>query len=169
MKVISISSSGDLQKSIDSLKRLRNQQPRMNEYIMRRFGRLVVEEMKNSALKSGITPFTSNNFDTIRWEQKDKTAALYIPEHMVYLDNMKRAVTPVFVNQEKPSLLRWAIVKGRGSIQDRAIRVRGGLDEGFFIGVRRRPFIKRGWHKSRKQLPKIVQKESERVLKNVRN
>jgi hypothetical protein len=168
VKVIRIKTQRDIEKGIKTLNNIRRLSQKLSRTLLRKYGERLEYELRESAFKSGITPFESRNLN-IRWEQSPNanSGALYMSNHLVALDGFKRNIHFVNVKRSRPTLLRWALVKGNPSIQRRAKLVFAGRLDKFAIGVRRRPFIKAGWQRTRRALPRMIKSEQQKLMKNV--
>ena len=167
MKTITIRTSADLEKASKSLSRLTSKTNTMTNKIVRDVGRRLENELRDSALQAGITPFESHNLD-ISWEQdkNSNSGRLSMSEHLVFLDGFK-GVHWVNVTRNRPKLLRWALLKGRMSHRKQAVLVQGGLKEKFAIGVTPKPFIQRGFQRTTRAIPNIIRSKTKEVIKDV--
>ena len=152
-KVIIINTSGDLIKAVQTLNRMKNSVPQITREVMRKWGHILVKDMKNSAVNADIKSFSGMiQGKGIRWEQTKKgdTGYLFMRLYAIYLDSM----SPHFVNitRRRTRLLAWARKSGSSSIRKKARMVESRQITKFAIYVRPHPFIASGYRRARPKL-----------------
>lgn len=159
VKVITINTQGDLVKAVRTLNRIKNNVPEMTREVMRKWGNILVKDMKAAAINADIKSFSQTLQRTgIRWEQtkKGNEGYLFIRLYGIYLDSMN----PHFVNvtRRRSRLLAWAKQSKSSSIRRKARRIETRELSKFAIYVKPHPFIASGYRVARPKLrPMIIQ------------
>ena len=166
-KIIRIKTQGDIQKASQSLKRIHRLTQQLSRNMLRDVGTRLEKELRNSAFEENITPFESHNLN-IEWKQKEKgnSGELYISQHLITLDEYK-SVQNIEVTKQTTKLLRWSLLKGNMIVKKKATLVSGGILNSFTLKVKPRPFILRGWQRTRRNIPNIIKKNKIKVIENV--
>ncbi len=165
VKIIIISTEGDLVNAVKTLNRIKKRLPRMTIEGMRRWGKILERDMKLSARKAGIDEF--NNVlmtNGIRWDQgvRSKKGSLFIRLYGIYLDSM----SPHFVNvtRRRTRLLAWA--KQSRNFKRKAIMVESRQLDKFSIYVRPHPFIANGYRRARPKLRPVLKRMASRAIES---
>ncbi len=166
VKVIIIKTSGDLKNAVISLNRIKKKLPKMTRLGMRRWGKILVRDMKLSARRAGIRDFKGILQTTgIRWDQgvRSDTGYLFIRLYGIYLDSM----TPkyVAVKRSRTVLLRWAKLARSPSIRRKARMVERKELKSFAIYVKPHPFIATGFGRARPKLRPVLRRVAVRGIK----
>ena len=167
VKVITISTAGDIIKGVKTLNRIKKRFPQMTRLGMRRWGKILERDTKISATKAGIKDFSGTLMDKgIRWEQsvRGNTGFLFIRLHGIYLDSMK----PHWVNviKRRSRLLRWAKIAKNNNIRTKARRVEKGELKKFSIFVKPHPFIANGFRRARPKLRPVLRRLTKRIRRS---
>ena len=156
-KVIIINTSGDLVKAVQTLNRIRNNVPKMTREVMRKWGAVLVKDMKSSAVNAKIKNFTGmTQGKGIRWEKpkRSDTGYLFMRLYAIYLDSM----SPHFVtiHRRRTGLLRWAKQSNSAAIRRKARLVETKKLTKFSIYVKPHPFIASGYRRARPKLRPMI-------------
>lgn len=163
VKVIIISTQGDLFRAVTTLNRIKTRLPDMTRLGMRRWGNILARDMKVSAVRAKIKPFTGTLQDTgIRWEQgvRSDIGYLFMRLYAIYLDSM----APHYVNitRRRTRLLAWGKMARVSTIKRKANMVEKGELKSFAIYVRPHPFIAQGYGRARPKLMPILKRLASR-------
>lgn len=156
-RVIVVRTSGDLINAVSTLNRIKKQLPEMTREAMRKWGSVLVKDMKGSAISSGVKDFTgTTQTNGIRWEQgmRSDEGYLFMRLYLIYLDSM--APHFVSVNLRRTRLLAWAKSSGSASIRKKARMVEKQQIKRFGIYVKPHPFIAQGYRRARPKLRPIL-------------
>ena len=128
-----------------------------------RWGRILVRDMKLSARKAKIKPFTGTLQGLgIRWEQgvKSDTGYLFMRLYAIYLDSM----APHYVNitRRRTRMLAWAKTATKSTIRRKARMVEKRKLKSFAIYVRPHPFIAQGYRRARPKLRPVLKRLASR-------
>ena len=165
VKIIYITTAGDIVKGARTLNRIKKRLPEMTRKGMRRWGKILVRDMKVSARRAGIRDFSRTLLTTgIRWDQGKKSdhGELFMRLHGVYLDSM--APHFVSVTRRRSRLLAWAKLARSSSISRKARRLEKGEIRRFSIFVRPHPFIANGYRRARPKLRSILKQEASKAI-----
>jgi hypothetical protein len=165
VKIIRITNEFEFDKAIKSVKRLSTRLPIMARELKRQLGNTIVKELKTSARQAGIRRFTNEMFTNgIRYEQtpKGNIGKVIILDKYYFLDSMK----PHFVNvlRNRTQLLAWAKQAKNSEIRKKAKEVLANKRKKFSIYVKPHKYIRRGFIMARRQIPKLINKEKNKVL-----
>jgi len=166
-RIITISTQGDFFRTVKTLNRMKKNLPKMTKEGMRRWGRILERDMRQSARDANIRDLTGILQSTgIRYEQgvRSNVGYLFIRLYGVYLDSMR----PHFVNvhRRRTRLLLWAKLSGSSSIRRKAIMVEQRKLNKFSIYVRPHPFIAQGYRKARPKLKPVLKRVAQRAINN---
>lgn len=153
VKVIVIKNAKDVAFAVRTLNRMKNNLPQITREVMRKWGHILVKDMKSAAINANIKSFSGTlQGKGIRWEQgkKSNDGYLFMRLYAIYLDSM----SPHFVNvtRRRTRLLAWARRSGSSSIRKKARMVEGKKITKFGIYVKPHPFIASGYRRSRPKL-----------------
>jgi len=159
VKVIVITTQGDLFNAATTLNRIKRRLPMMVRKGMMRWGKILAKDMKLSARRSGIKQFTGTLQGLgIRWEQgvRSDTGYLFMRLYAVYLDSM----APHYVNvtRRRTRLLAWAKIAGSPNIRRKARMVDKRELKSFAIYVKPHPFIAQGYRSARPKLRPVLKR-----------
>lgn len=162
--VLKISNVSDVVKTVGVLKNIKKRMPEMPVRVMRKWGKILERDMKNSARKAGIKPFTGTLYNSgIQWRQRKtgRTGMLFMRNYAVALDSMK----PHFVNvtSRRSRLLAWAKQADNQHIRRQADKIK--TIRKFPIHVTPHPFIRIGWKRARPKLRPLIQQETRLALR----
>lgn len=158
-KVIIIKTSGDLFKAVTTLNRIKKRLPQMTRLGMRRWGKILVKDMKVSARRARIKSFSGTLQDLgIRWDQRVRsdTGYLFIRLYGVYLDSMRPHHVSVKIRRTR--LLAWAKRARNINIRRKARMVEKRELKSFAIYVKPHPFIARGYRRARPKLRPVLKR-----------
>lgn len=161
VKVITITTEGDLVNAVITLNRIKKNLPRMTREVMRKWGGIVVKDTKNSAIEAGIQ--SSSNVlmsKGIRWEQgkRSDVGFMFIRLYGIYLDSMKPHF--VSVTRRRSRLLSWAKRSRSPNIRRKARLVELKKIDSFGIYVKPHPFIRSGYAKARPKLTSMIRRST---------
>ena len=165
VKVIIIKTSGDLFKAVRTLNRIRNKMPQMTREVMRKWGDVLVKDMKSSAINADIKSFSGVlQGKGIRWEQKKRSneGYLFIRLHGVYLDSMSPHY--VSVTRRRTRLLAWAQQSRNMTIRKKARMVGSRKLSKFSIYVKPHPFIAGGYQRARPKLRPMINRATKQAI-----
>ena len=165
VKVIIIKTTGDLKNAIISLNRIKKRLPKLTRLGMRRWGNILVRDMKLSARRAKIKDFKGVLQGVgIRWEQgvRSDTGYLFMRLYAIYLDSM----APHYVNitRRRTRLLAWAKLARVSTIRGKASMVEKRELKNFSIYVRPHPFIARGYGRARPKLKPVLKRLAARGI-----
>ncbi|MHA1168263.1 MAG: hypothetical protein ACTSRU_10615 [Candidatus Hodarchaeales archaeon] len=163
VKVIVIRTSGDLINAVKSLNRIKKKLPEMVNRGMRRWGRILVRDMKLSARKARIKQFTGTMQGLgIRWEQgvRSDVGVLFMRLYGVYLDSMRPHY--VSITRRRTRLLAWAKLARSSTIRRKARMIEKKELKSFGIYVEPHPFIAQGYGRARPKLRPVMKRLASR-------
>lgn len=149
VKVIIISSQKDMVRAVKTLQKIRIKLPKMTRLGMRRWGNILVRDIKTSARQAFIMDSTGKlQGNGIRWVQgkNSNVGHLVIPQYGVFLDSMRPHW--VSVKRSRQRLLAWSKRALIPNIRTRARMVEKGTMRSFGIFVKPHPFIRRGLNRA---------------------
>lgn len=156
--VVKMTVKGDV-KAAARLKRVKKL-PQLTREAMRKWGNILVRDMKQSARDAGIQSDTGVllGYGT-RWEQapQGNTGVLMMPEYGAQLDGMSPHW--VSVSQRRQRLLAWAARHNFTA----AHQIYAGERRKFSIFVRPHPFILNGWRRARRKLPVLLRQAAKQA------
>lgn len=164
--VIKIKNLRDLEHGLKTLSRIKKNLPLMTSKGMMRWGKILAKDMKQSAQRAGIKPFTGRSFrEGIRWEQRERgrVGKLIMPLYMVYLDSM--APHYISVHRRRVRLLRWAKQARSRELRSKARKVETKKVPRFSVYVRPHPFIRSGWRRARGKLRPVLRRLANRAMR----
>ncbi len=165
MKIIIIKTTGDLKKATVSLNRIKKKLPKMTRLGMRRWGNILVRDMKLSARRANIKDFQGIlQGPGIRWEQgvRSDTGFLFMRLYAIFLDSMSPKY--VSIKRTRTVLLRWAKMAKSPAIRRKARMVEKKELKSFSIFVRPHPFIARGYGRARPKLQQVLKRVAARGI-----
>ena len=159
VKVIIIKTTGDLFNAVTTLNRIKKKLPKMTRLGMRRWGKILVRDMKLSARKAKIKDFTGTLQGLgIRWEQgvRSDTGYLFMRLYAIYLDSM----APHYVNvtRRRTRILAWAKLARNLNIRRKARMVEKRELKSFAVYVKPHPFIAQGYRRARPKLKPVLKR-----------
>jgi hypothetical protein len=168
MKVIKINTNSDFRAVNSTLKGIHKRYNKLSKEVLRKFGARLVSAVKDSAAQAGIEPFTGHLYGRgVRWEQKDRSGALYIPAYALRLDKSPQNVK---VTRNSKTVKRWILQTSKTSYRTKELvdELDSGKKNFFFMSVRQYPFVRRGWQRARRSLPQYVRTEANRLIREIR-
>jgi len=165
VKVIVIKTSGDLKKASVSLNRIKKKLPTMTRLGMRRWGNILVRDMKLSARRAKIRDFQGIlQGPGIRWEQgiRSDVGFLLMRLYAIFLDSMSPKY--VSVKRTRTVLLRWAKLARSPAIRRKARMVEKRELKSFAVYVKPHPFIANGYGRARPKLRSVLKRVSARGI-----
>jgi len=167
VKIIIIRTSGDLENAVKTLNRMKKRLPKMTIRAMKRWGRILEKDIKNSAKNAGISPFSGTLTSTgIRYEQGEnsKVGRLIMRQYGIYLDSMR----PHFVSikASRTRLLSWAKVARSDYVRMGANLVEQRKIKSFSMYVRPHPFIASGYRKARSKLRPVIKRAARSAIQS---
>ena len=165
VKVIRITTEGDFRNALVVLNRIKRRLPQMTREAIRKFGGVLVRDMKVSARRARIRRSLGVLQTTgIRWDQGKKSdiGMLFIRLYGIYLDSMR----PHYVNitRGRSRLLAWAKMSRSSRIRSKARKIESGELKKFSIYVKPHPFILRGYRTARPKLRSILKSKVNRAV-----
>lgn len=162
VKVILIKTTGDLFTAVKTLGRIKKKLPEMTRLGMRRWGKILVKDMKLSLRRVSSKFRGISEGKGIRWEQgkKSNTAHLFMRREYLALDHMKPHW--VSVKRTRTVLLAWAKQALIPNIRTRARNVEKGKLKRFGIYVGPHPFIAQGYGRARPKLRPVLKRMASR-------
>lgn len=164
--VLKIRNLQDIEYTIRALKGIHKKLPLMTSKSMMKWGKILERDMKMSAKKADIKRYTGGLLDTgIQWRQrpKGKIGRLFIRQYGVWLDSMKTHV--VLVKPSRTRLLKWAKQANNPIIRKQAKNI--NKIGHFPLVVRKHPYIRAGWNRSRPKLRPILKQELRKVMRGI--
>lgn len=166
VKIIIIKNQQDMIIAAKSLNRVKKRLPIMTRESMRKWGRILERDMKQSARRARIKAFTGTLFNKgIEWRQGTKSdhGHLFMRIHGIYLDSMK----PHYVNitRRRTRLLAWALKATSRRISRRARMISTGKISKYAIKVKPHPFIRAGYRRARPKLNTMLKRMIKRTVK----
>jgi hypothetical protein len=165
VRVITITTQGDLIKAEGLLTRVRKNLPQMTREGMREWGSILERDTKDAAEKAGI----QNNLGVLlgrginyRQGKRSDTGYLFVYWYGVCLDTMRPHF--VSVTRRRTRLLTWAMIAQRSSIRDKAMRVESGRLKKFSVYVKPHPFITAGYRRARPKLVSVLKRAAARAV-----
>jgi len=164
--VIHIRTTGELMALPVTLNRIRRKLPSMTRKEMRKWGKILERDMKNSVRLSGINRHKGELSTTgIDWRQGPRSdhGELFMRIYGVYLDSMSPHW--VSVTRRRTRLLAWAKQARSSSIRTKARSVEKGELKSFGVYVRKHPFIQAGYRRARPKLRSLLKRAAIRGVK----
>ncbi len=164
VKVIIIRTSGDLKNAVKSLNRIKKKLPKMTRLGMRRWGKILVRDMKLSLRRVSLEFTGMSEGKGIRWEQgkRSDVGYLFMRREYLALDHMRPHW--VSVKRSRTILLKWAKQAIILNIKRRARMVEKGTLKSFGVYVKPHPFIQRGYGRARPKLRAVLRRVAARGI-----
>lgn len=133
---------------------------------MNDWGKVLERDVKDSARKAGIEPFTGRLYGQgIRYigARTRDFGQLVADQHVVYVDSMRPHTVPITKNSV---MLRWALRAKSDAVRRRALRVLRSRNPSAveFVYVRPHPFISEGMKVARKKLPALLRRAASKKV-----
>ncbi len=164
VKVIIIKTTGDLSTAVTTLNRIKKKLPKMTRLGMRRWGNILVRDMKLSLRRVSVGFRGVSEGKGIRWEQgkRSDTGYLFMRQEYLALDHMRPHW--VSVKRSRTILLRWAKQAIIPNIKRRARMVEKGTLKSFGVYVKPHPFIANGYGRARPKLRPVLKRVAARGI-----
>jgi hypothetical protein len=139
--------------------------PKFTRGAMMEWGKDLENSMHSAVRQARIKSFTGNTGlygQGIQWRQAKSgdVGGLFIKEYGVQLDRMPRHI--VSLKKSRGHLMRWARQAQHDNIKHAAMQIDQGNKKTHGLHVRKHPFIRRGFNRSRPKLRNIIKKHLRR-------
>lgn len=164
--VIHVNTVGDLLRLPQTFKRIYLKLPAMTRLEMRRWGKVLERDVKNSAKVAGIRNNTGMmQTKGIEWRQGPRSnhGGLFMRREYIFLDSMKPHW--VSVTRRRTRLLAWAKQARDTRIKAGARAVEKGERKAFGVHVRKHPFIQMGYRRARTKLRSSLRRAATRGVR----